>query len=124
MNELKGTEKQINWAKDIKNNIVNEMMNVLETVKDNSYNHIISREYSGVEIIKEETEIRQYISDAEKFKNEFNTLKYLVENIKDECSAELIIQNRENLVIAIAEKHNIKKYRRLLNAYHNSKKHN
>jgi ketopantoate reductase len=104
MVELKGTEKQIAWAEDIRKEEL-EVLHKYQTVETG--NREIATAWTGKDNKVTETEIQEVYS-GEKFveaKERLNTLVNLLEN---ESDAKFIIDNREDLRRAIAEKNNIK----------------
>jgi hypothetical protein len=101
---LKGTEKQIAWAEDIRKKEL-ELLHKYQTVETGNREIAIAWEGKDNKVI--ETEIQSVYSE-DKFKEAKERLDTLVNLLENESDAKFIIENREDLRRAIAEKHNVK----------------
>jgi hypothetical protein len=104
MVELKGTEKQIAWAEDIRKKEL-ELLHKYQTVTTG--NREIATAWTGKENKVIETEIQEVYSE-EKFQEAKERLNTLVSLLENESDAKFIIESREDLRRAIANKNNVK----------------
>lgn len=116
MVELQGSEKQVKWANDIRNKAVEMLNDVLAFVTkfeaqapervDGLTNEVLS--WKTVKLLPNQKALDLSRDNIEK----------LVEAIENEVSAKFFIENRENILNAIAEKHEVKNaFGRIINSY-------
>ena len=104
MKQLKGTEKQIAWAEDIRRKEL-EMLNKWNTVETNKYE--LGTCWNAKDEVLE-SEIKELFDTEEKFVKAKEGLKEAIIALENEDDAKFIIENREDLWLSIKRKNNIK----------------
>ncbi|WP_066679376.1 hypothetical protein [Clostridium septicum] len=105
MVELKGTEKQVNWANDIRKKAI-ELIEKYEEVKTNTIE--VATAWAGTELKVTETEIVSIYNKKEQFKKSKENLATIKKLIENEESAKFFIENKEDLFTNIARKYDCK----------------
>jgi hypothetical protein len=104
MVKLKGSEKQVKWAEDIRKKEL-EILYKYQTVETG--NREIAIAWVGKENKVTETEIEEVYS-PEKFEVAKENLRNLISLLENEDDAKFIIENRENIRLSLTAKNNVK----------------
>jgi hypothetical protein len=104
MVKLKGSEKQVKWAEDIRKKEL-EILYKYQTVETG--NREIAIAWVGKENKVTETEIEEVYS-PEKFEVAKENLRNLISLLENEDDTKFIIENRENIRLSLTAKNNVK----------------
>lgn len=94
--KLKGSEKQVKWANNIRKDLLELLENVVKTVVKNDYEKVVGHKVENGVWIPNQFEDFQVCKSVETFEEQREGLKTTITHIAQCTSAKLFIDNRDS----------------------------